>query len=175
MLAGMILGAAAVVAALMFYQIGQSARSRNLRYLQLPAVGLAIAGAIAAIVIVTAIPGDSVGDSRRLGGVRVEELARVSSSFSGPNSAVRQTQPAKVASIPSLISRLEKRLETEPGDAGGWALLAQSYAFVGETEQAEHAVSRAVELGADESDLRNRVSSARRDPHAGIPGAPPLD
>jgi cytochrome c-type biogenesis protein CcmH/NrfG len=173
-LTGMILGAAAVVAALMCYQIGQSARGRNLRYVQLPAVGLAIAGAIAAIAIVTTFGEGSAGESRSLGGVRVDELARVSSSFSSP-SPTRQMQAGKVASIASLISGLEQRLETESADAGGWSLLAQSYAFVGKTEQAEHAVLRAVELGADESDLRNRVSSARRDPHAGIPGAPPLD
>ena len=46
----------------------------------------------------------------------------------------------------------------------GWALLAQSYAFVGDTDGAERALQRAVELGVDEQGLRARVQAARRDP-----------
>jgi len=179
-LAGIILGAAAVVAALMLYQIGQSARKHDRYRTQLALAGLAIAGAIVAVVV-TVAGDDRTGDSPRLAGVRVQELARVSSSFTGPSPALQQVQAAnqaqagKVAPIPSLISGLEKRLEDAPDDAGGWALLAQSYAFIGRTEEAENALSRAVELGADEGDLRSRVSSARRDPHAGVPGAPSLN
>jgi cytochrome c-type biogenesis protein CcmH/NrfG len=179
-LAGIILGAAAVVAALMLFQIGHSVRKQDRYRTPLALAGLAIAGAIVAVVVT--IAGDEgPGDSPRLAGVRVQELARVSSSFTGPSPALRQVQAAKqveagkVAPVPSLISGLEKRLEAAPDDAGGWALLAQSYAFIGRTDEAESALSRAVELGADESDLRGRVSSARRDPHAGVPGAPALD
>ena len=48
----------------------------------------------------------------------------------------------------------------------GWALLAQSYAFVGDTAGAERALQHAVELGADEQALRARVQAARREPEA---------
>ena len=77
------------------------------------------------------------------------------------------SQPQQVAGIPSLISGLEQRLELQPDDPKGWALLAQSYAFVGKSELAEEALRRAVELGMSEADLRTRVESARRVPHAG--------
>jgi cytochrome c-type biogenesis protein CcmH len=71
----------------------------------------------------------------------------------------------QVAPIPSLLSGLEARLAANPNDANGWALLAQSYAFVGEFAKAEEAQARAVALGTDEQTLRERVNLAKRDPH----------
>ena len=55
----------------------------------------------------------------------------------------------------------------------GWVLLAQSYAFLGDESQVEHAVQRAVALGVDEATLRDRINLAKREPHANIarPGA----
>jgi cytochrome c-type biogenesis protein CcmH len=79
-----------------------------------------------------------------------------------------QQASTRVASVPSLIDGLESRLASEPDNASGWALLAQSYAFVGNTDGANEAMRRAVDLGLDEADLRQRVQSARRDAHAGL-------
>ena len=70
---------------------------------------------------------------------------------------------ADVAPVQSLIGGLEARLANDPGDVKGWALLAQSYAFVGDSEGAENAIHRAVELGMDEAALRERVKLARRE------------
>ncbi len=66
--------------------------------------------------------------------------------------------------VESLVARLEARLEREPNDAEGWALLAQSYAYTSNEEAVERAVLRAVELGVDETMLRDRVASAKRQP-----------
>jgi len=71
------------------------------------------------------------------------------------------------APIPSLIGGLEARLAAAPADAKGWALLAQSYAFVGRRDDAQAAVARAVELGFDESSLRVRVEASMREAHGG--------
>jgi hypothetical protein len=68
------------------------------------------------------------------------------------------------APIVELIGGLETRLASEPDDVKGWALLAQSYAFVGDAADAERALQRAVALGADELDVRARVQAARRGP-----------
>jgi cytochrome c-type biogenesis protein CcmH/NrfG len=68
------------------------------------------------------------------------------------------------APVAELIGGLEARLANAPNDAKGWALLAQSYAFVGDVAAAEHALQRAVALGADEQTLRERVQAARRGP-----------
>jgi len=68
--------------------------------------------------------------------------------------------PTSVAPVGDLITGLEQRLANQPDDAKGWALLAQSYAFVANTHGAEVALARAVELGFDESDLRNRIGLA---------------
>jgi len=64
-----------------------------------------------------------------------------------------------------LNGRLEARLAEQPNDAKGWALLAQSYAFMGNRDAAETAVQRAVELGVEEQTLRDRVMVATRDQH----------
>lgn len=108
-------------------------------------------------------------------GLSMRELERASSSLRGQESPTRPTGAAgsstQVASVPSLIGGLELRLESNPDDARGWALLAQSYAFTGRRDEAERALQRAVELGFDETDLRQRVQSAQRDPHAGIVAA----
>ena len=67
-----------------------------------------------------------------------------------------------VAPVSALIDGLEARLAQEPEDAKGWALLAQSYAFVDDEQQTEAAIVRAVNLGFDEADLRHRVELAFR-------------
>jgi cytochrome c-type biogenesis protein CcmH len=74
----------------------------------------------------------------------------------------------QAASVESLIGGLEARLAAQPNDAGGWALLAQSYAHIANEEGSEHALRRAVELGSDETALRERVEAAER-------GAQPID
>jgi len=76
--------------------------------------------------------------------------------------APRSTTPARqdttsVAPVGDLVAGLEQRLAQSPDDAKGWVLLAQSYQFLGNAERAEAAVARAVALGMDAADLRQRV------------------
>ena len=92
-------------------------------------------------------------------------------SIAWPRSPNRTPQPAQqtsgtttIAPVDSMIVGLEARLAREPGDSKGWALLAQSYAFLGNVPQAESALSRAVELGFDEEDLRHRIDLAASKP-----------
>lgn len=59
--------------------------------------------------------------------------------------------------ISSMISGLEKKLEANPGDRNGWVLLAQSYAFMGQMQSAWSAADKAIELGADETELRQKI------------------
>jgi cytochrome c-type biogenesis protein CcmH/NrfG len=79
-------------------------------------------------------------------------------------SAAGETGVVTAAPIAELIGGLETRLTSEPDDVKGWALLAQSYAFVGNAADAERALQRAVALGADELEVRARVQAARRGP-----------
>ena len=71
----------------------------------------------------------------------------------------------RVAPVDSLVGGLQERLAKEPNDAKGWALLAQSYSFMGDAAGAEDAVKKAVALGFDEQGLRERVIGAARGPH----------
>jgi cytochrome c-type biogenesis protein CcmH/NrfG len=73
--------------------------------------------------------------------------------------------PTQVAPVSSLVGGLEQRLAAQPDDVNGWALLAQSYAFMGDAAAADGAVKKAVALGMDEQTLRARVDSALRGPH----------
>jgi cytochrome c-type biogenesis protein CcmH len=88
----------------------------------------------------------------------------------------RRDAPAALRQVPtvdSLVGGLERRLAEQPDDARGWALLAQSYAFMGNSVAADGALLRAVALGVDEATLRARVDGARRSPHArGEPRSP---
>ncbi len=64
-------------------------------------------------------------------------------------------QSGQAAPVSSLIGGLEQRLASNPGDAAGWVLLAQSYAFMGRC--ARH--GRAGAQGSDRRrDARRRVS-----------------
>jgi hypothetical protein len=73
--------------------------------------------------------------------------------------------PTQAAPISSLVGGLEQRLAAQPNDMDGWALLAQSYAFMGDAAAANGAIKKAVALGMDEQALRARVDSAMRGPH----------
>ncbi len=74
----------------------------------------------------------------------------------------------QIASVESMIGRLEARLAAQPNDANGWALLAQSYAYTADDAALERAVKRAVELGVDEQSLRERIAGAKPSVHTGL-------
>jgi cytochrome c-type biogenesis protein CcmH len=80
-------------------------------------------------------------------------------------SPVDGASPTQVAPVSSLVAGLEQRLAAQPDDVNGWALLAQSYAFMGDAAAADGAVKKAVALGMDEQALRARVDNAMRGPH----------
>jgi cytochrome c-type biogenesis protein CcmH/NrfG len=73
----------------------------------------------------------------------------------------------KAAPVQSLVSGLEARLAAEPNDGNGWALLAQSYAYMADKDAVDDAVKRAVALGVDEQALRERVNRAMQSAHGG--------
>jgi len=77
-----------------------------------------------------------------------------------PQRTLAAAAPIEAAPIDSLIGGLEARLVTEPDDGKGWALLAQSYAFMGKRDAAEQALVRAVKLGMDEKLLRLQIEAA---------------
>lgn len=108
-----------------------------------------------------------------------DEVSAMLQSMQGVNWSADSSAPAaqssatsSVAPVASLISGLEARLAEQPNDAKGWALLAQSYSFVGNTAAAERATERALALGFDEDELRNRVDAASRESHPAISMGP---
>jgi hypothetical protein len=73
----------------------------------------------------------------------------------------------KIDSVGSLLEGLEKRLEREPEDAGGWLLLAKSYRHLGRIDDAHAAYAKAVALGKEDAafaqflDVDSAVSSTQ--------------
>lgn len=82
--------------------------------------------------------------------------------IASPAAPSGQSGAKAVGSVESFIAPLEARLAKAPGDAAGWALLAQSYAFVGDEAGVEKAEARAVALGIDRKDLEQRIAAVRR-------------
>jgi len=69
-----------------------------------------------------------------------------------------------VGSVSSMIDGLKARLENEPGDAGGWLLLAQSYRHLGQHEEADAAYQHARALGKiDEKFEQSLAADTRTD------------
>ncbi|MGD8339988.1 MAG: hypothetical protein PVH89_04355 [Gammaproteobacteria bacterium] len=170
MFAGIVLGASLVVAGLMLVSLGKAAFTGEKHFIGVAIVGLGVAGAVIAIVLDVETNGTN-GDGMLLSSnISLNDAARAASKLGPPGPITTTTATRGVASVPSLIEGLKRRLENEPDDASGWALLAQSYAFVGRTDSAEDALQHAVDLGLDEPDLRRRVEDARREPHTGLAG-----
>jgi hypothetical protein len=92
-----------------------------------------------------------------------QELKRNPLTTTGPTPPPRTSSTIEAPPVASLIDGLESRLLHEPDDAKGWALLAQSYAFIGNERAAERALGRALELGMDEQALREKVVVAARE------------
>jgi cytochrome c-type biogenesis protein CcmH/NrfG len=119
-------------------------------------------------VYIDRVPASSADSESGRSEFRVPEWAVVPSTEppAAPGAPSAENSATTAAPIAELIGGLEARLANDPNDAKGWALLAQSYAFVGDAAAAEHALQRAVALGADEQMLRERVDAARRGPSA---------
>lgn len=70
-----------------------------------------------------------------------------------PGTATAPSAPAggaqpQAGSIEEATARLAARLAKEPNDASGWALLAQSYEYLGKAQEAAAARAKATALGA---------------------------
>lgn len=172
MLAGMIAGATLVVAMLLLSRLRGGQPQEHRITVGWSVAGLAVAAAILATVLAlsggSGVDADGAGALFGGGSLSVADAGRVSNRL--VSGASGTPAPMQVASVPSLLGGLERRLENDPADKQGWALLAQSYAFVGDAQKAEQALGRAVALGFDEAELRQRVASAVPDPHASLRG-----
>lgn len=121
-------------------------------------LGLSVAGCFA----------DGPMDERAgISGVRAAELESIAwpgeYAWPGASSTTRSADSqstTSVAPVSSLVEGLQTRLAQNENDPKGWALLAQSYAFMADGPKAEEAIVRAVKLGFDETDLRHRVEMA---------------
>ena len=75
----------------------------------------------------------------------------------------RASNVRSAAPVSQMIDGLARRLEAQPDDEAGWRLLAQSYAYIGDMEQARVAADRAVALGADSQALSAALVEAHTD------------
>lgn len=63
----------------------------------------------------------------------------------------------KAASVSALLTGLEERLRSSPGDGKDWLLLAKSYEHLGRYEDAAEAYAKAAALGVTDEALAARL------------------
>ena len=77
------------------------------------------------------------------------------------NQSVRPDAPAELPDVDTMIDRLAKRLESEPGDADGWRTLGWSYAHTDRYAEAVKAYERATTLDPANEELKSALAEAR--------------
>lgn len=92
-----------------------------------------------------------VGTSAALKGVPPQAL-----SASGPFSDGQMGQQG----IEANVAALAKRLEQNPGDADGWAMLGRSYVSLEKYDDASKAYAKAAELKKDDADILTEYAFA---------------
>ena len=68
-------------------------------------------------------------------------------------------QSEKAASVASLLTGLETRLEENPDDGKGWLLLAQSYELLGRVDDARAAYDKATALGISDDEFASKLAN----------------
>jgi len=89
-----------------------------------------------------------------------------------------QAAQKQIASVSNLVDGLAARLADDPGDAGGWLLLAKSHKHLGNRSDAANAYEQAVALGKSDPDLEAYLVSGEtaasvdkaQQPSSGIQG-----
>ncbi len=73
-----------------------------------------------------------------------------------------QSPAGGLPDVETMIARLEKRLEDEPGDVEGWRTLGWSYLNTGRPTEAFKAYQRAIAIAPDREDLKEELKSAQK-------------
>ena len=84
-----------------------------------------------------------------------QSIAALGNDDDGSNSA------ASLADVDTMIARLAKRLESEPGNKDGWRMLGWSYANTGRYAEAATAYETALSLDPQNSDLKAALDGVR--------------
>lgn len=136
-------------------------RTRHVRRPFLAYGACAVAVATAATLTFTGLMNDAAEQGPVATGLSAGYM-----DFAAPSSTnerlTAQSNSQGLPSVPAMIQQLESRLEAAPADARGWSLLAKSYAYIGNDNGVEEAITNAVRLGAEENFLRSQVTAVRR-------------
>jgi len=107
-----------------------------------PAYAIAVGIPVVAVVLYLI-----VGNSAALSGVAT--APQPAPSAAGSQSDGGMPQPA----IEANVAKLAKRLEQNPADADGWAMLARSYMTLAKYDEASNAFAKATALKTNDADL----------------------
>jgi len=80
-----------------------------------------------------------------------------------------------IGSVASLVDGLARRLQEDPGDGGGWLLLARSYRHLDRKADAAAAYRRAAGLGRSDRDLEAYLAVGERAYAAEVTGRVDID
>ncbi len=79
----------------------------------------------------------------------------------GTPKALDPAQRRAPDNIGDAVTQLETELQRDPNQAEGWRLLANAYAAIGRTRDAQAARARALKLAPDDADLLTQAAEAR--------------
>ncbi len=95
--------------------------------------------------------------------VQTPRLAENGPSAQDVAAAEAMSPTDRSAMISGMVERLAKRLEQSPRDADGWIKLIRSRLVLGEIDQARQALSRGLEVFADDVQERDRIVASARE------------
>ena len=140
-------------------------------------VGLALCVVAAAFIVVPMLRAESDGKRGQIGlaiAIAVAIPLAVFALYEIVGGSGQTTAEPQAAAVPKLktertvsappvselADKLALRLEKNPDDAEGWALLAQSYRHLGMDAKAQSAYARAVQSGYDSSRLNSQMQQS---------------
>lgn len=107
------------------------------------------------LLVVIVVVGLAVALYAAIGNPGVE--SHVADTGDAGTMSTRKQPGDKAASVSALLTGLEERLHSSPGDGKDWLLLTKSYEHLGRYEDAAEAYSKAVHLGATDEALAARL------------------
>ncbi len=109
--------------------------------------------AASAAALLVAIAGYAWKGAPTLVNASAASAARTATADAATAGGQSNNHSMDAAKFEALVEKLKQRMDTEPNNAEGWAMLARSYANLGKTDEAVSAFAKAVALMPNDASL----------------------
>jgi len=125
-----------------------------------PALGAFLAGIGAFLLMTRSDRGTAYGLALIIPVLAVATYLTVGNIHALQPTAAASTSPGTPAGIEANVTLLAKRLEQNPNDADGWAMLGRSYVSLEKYGEASNAYAKATEIKSQDADLLTEYAFA---------------